>query len=64
MLAMILVVLCLLISYAISWGITIGIIKLITLCFGLTFNIFYATGFWLILVLLKGIFSVTIKNKD
>ena len=40
-----------------SWLLTCGIIKLITLCFGLTFSWFVATGIWLILVLLKFIFG-------
>ena len=42
-------------SYALSWGITCGVIKLITLCFGLSFSLKYATGIWLILVLIKSI---------
>ena len=40
-----------------SWLITCGIIKLICLCFGLTFTWAIATGIWLILCLLGGIFS-------
>lgn len=40
-----------------SWLLTCGIIKLITLCFGLTFSWVAATGIWLILVLLKFIFG-------
>lgn len=39
--------------YAISWILVCGIIKLITLCFGLTFYWSVATGIWLILCLLK-----------
>jgi hypothetical protein len=37
----------------ISWAITCGIIKLITLCFGWTFSWLVATGVWLILWLVK-----------
>ena len=41
----------------ISWIATCGIIKLITLCFGLTFSWGIATGIWLILLLLGEIFN-------
>lgn len=50
------------ICYAISWLITCGIIKLITICLGLTFSWAIATGIWLILCLLRSVFSVTIKK--
>ena len=49
---------------AISWIITCGIFYLITLCFGLEFSWLTATGVWLVLVLLRSIFSVTVKNKE
>ena len=49
---------------AISWIITCGIFYLITLCFGLEFSWLTATGVWLIMVLLRSIFSVTVKNKE
>lgn len=50
--------------YAVSWIVTCGIIKLITMCFGLTFSWGMATGIWLIWILLKSLFSnnVTIKK--
>jgi hypothetical protein len=48
--------------YGVSWIATCGIIKLITICFGFTFRWLIATGIWLILVLLRGIFSVTVKK--
>ena len=47
-------------SCGISWIITCGIIKLITLCFGWTFKWNIATGVWLILCVLKSI----IESKD
>lgn len=56
------VILLLAICYAISWLITCGIIKLITICFGLTFSWAIATGIWLILCLLRSVFSVTVKK--
>lgn len=43
--------------YAVSWAICIGLIKLITICFAWNFNLLYATGIWLIFVLIKGVFS-------
>jgi hypothetical protein len=46
-------ILLIIIAYAISWLATCGLIKLITLCFGWTFNWLIATGIWLILCLLK-----------
>ena len=49
---------------AISWLITCGIFYLITLCFSLEFSWLTATGVWLVMVLLRGIFSVTVKNKE
>ena len=43
--------------YALSWIIAVGIIKLITMCFGLYFSWGTATGLWLVILLLKSIFS-------
>lgn len=48
------VILVLIFAGAISWAITCGVIKLITLCFGWTFSWLAATGVWLILMLLSG----------
>lgn len=42
---------------AISWAITCGIIKLITLCFGIGFSLAVATGIWLVLWLLGSTFK-------
>ena len=50
-------------AYRLSWIVTCGIIKLITICFGWTFKWSVATGIWLIICLLRGIFNVTVKNK-
>lgn len=57
-------ILGLLFLYGLSWITTCGIIKLITLCFGLTFSWLTATGVWLILCILKSIFShhTTVKR--
>lgn len=45
-----------------SWIVTCGIVKLITMCFGLTFKWSIATGIWLIICMLGGGFKITIKN--
>lgn len=39
--------------FGISWIITCGIVKLITMCFGLKFTWLIGTGVWLILCLLR-----------
>ena len=49
---------------AISWLITCGIFYLITLCFSLEFSWLTATGVWLVMILLRSIFSITVKNKE
>lgn len=49
--------------YGVSWIVTCGIIKLITMCFGLTFKWSIATGIWLTICILRSIFNVTVKNK-
>ena len=50
--------------YSVSWIVTCGIIKLITLCFGLEFSWSIATGIWLIMCLLWPMFSnhTTVKK--
>lgn len=39
--------------YAISWGIVVGLLKLIGLCFGFSISLTAATGIWLVLCLVK-----------
>lgn len=46
-----------------SWIVTCGIIKLITMCFGLQFIWSIATGIWLIICILRDIFRVTVKKE-
>lgn len=43
--------------YAISWGIVVGLLKLIGLCFGFSISLAAATGVWLALCLVKYILS-------
>ena len=49
--------------YGLSWIVTCGIIKLITMCFGLTFKWSIATGIWLIMCLLQAVFKTTVNKK-
>lgn len=45
------------IIYSLSWIITCGLIKLVTLCFGWTFKWSIATGIWVVILIAKTIFS-------
>lgn len=56
------VILLLILCGGISWIITCGIIKLITMCFGLEFSLAISTGIWLVILILKSIFKVTVKK--
>lgn len=53
--------------YGVNWLVTCGLIKLITMCFDLTFSWGISTGIWLITIILKSIFksntTVNTKNK-
>lgn len=60
--ALILAIIIVAAVYGLSWLGTCGIIKLITLCFGLQFKWSIATGVWLIICLLQGIFTVNVKK--
>lgn len=53
----ILTIVLLIISCALSLVVTCGIIKLITICFGLKFKWSVAIGIWLIMCLLSAIFK-------
>ena len=46
-----------------EWIITVGIIKLITMCFGWTFKWSVATGIWLIICILQSIFKSNVNVK-
>lgn len=60
--AAIVIILIFVISFGLSWIVTCGVIKLITMCFGLTFKWSIATGIWLILCLLSGSFNATVEK--
>ena len=55
MTGMLLIIMSLL-ALALSWIVTCGIIKLITLCFGFAFSWLIATGIWLVFLLLRSVF--------
>ena len=57
MLGIILGILVIALVFGVSWLITCGIVKLITLCFGWTFTWPIATGIWLILLVLSATFK-------
>ena len=46
-----------------EWITTVGIIKLITMCFGWTFKWSVATGIWLIICIHQSIFKSNINVK-
>ena len=50
-------ILGILVELIVSYLITCGIVKLICLCFGLTFTWLIATGIWLLIILLRYIFK-------
>lgn len=50
-------------SYSVSWILACGVIKLITMCFGLTFKWSVATGIWIVLVLFRSIFKSSSGTK-
>lgn len=60
MLAIMLTALIVIGFLALSWIVNCGIIKLITMCFGLKFKWSIATGIWLIILIARSIF----KNND
>jgi hypothetical protein len=62
-LAILFVIIIWALCYGCSWIVTCGIIKLITMCFGLNFKWSVATGIWLVICILRSIFNVTVKNK-
>lgn len=60
--AAVIVISILAVCYGLIWIVTCGIIKLITMCFGLTFKWSIVTGIWLIICILRSVFNVTVKK--
>ena len=52
-----LTVICFILGLGISYGISVGLMYLVCLCFSWEFNLLIATGIWLLGVLFKGLFS-------
>ena len=50
-------------SCAISWALTVFIVKLITMCFSWDFSLAAATGVWLILCLVGDLFHKSGEGK-
>lgn len=48
-------------SLVFSWLVIVGLIKLITICFNLSFSLKIATGIWLVLILIRTFFSPSKK---
>ena len=44
---------------ALSWGVSVGIIYLVCLCFSWSFDLLIATGIWLVLTLVGSFFKST-----
>ena len=63
MISILIIALLLTATYFVSWTITIGLIYIICLCFGIEFKLFIATGIWLILCLLSSIFGGSKRSK-
>lgn len=63
MIMLVVTIILILFAAALSWAITVGIIKLITMCFGMTFSLLVATGIWLILCLVSGFFKGVSNQK-
>lgn len=45
------------VTIVLSWLVTVGIVKLITMCFGWGFSWAVATGLWLVLTLARWVIS-------
>ena len=48
--AVLTIILVLILGYGLSWAVIVGIIKLITVCFGLAFSLAKATSIWIMLI--------------
>ena len=46
---------------ALSWGVTVGLVYLICLCFGLEWSWLIGTGVWLVFLILKSIFTANVS---
>ena len=61
--ALIVAVIAVVAIYAIDWGVTVGILYLIYMCFGWEWSWLVATGIWMIMVLARSVFKTYIKKE-
>ena len=52
-----LTLLAVVLPFIVSWGVIVFLLWLISLCFAVPFNLLYATGIWLFILLIKVIFG-------
>lgn len=55
--ALLLTIIFIVVAFGFSWIVTCGVIKLITMCFGLQFKWSIATGIWLVMCLARTVFK-------
>ena len=61
--ALLLTIIFLVVAFGVSWILTCGVIKLITLCFGWQFKWSIATGIWLVMCLARTVFKNNSSSK-
>lgn len=61
--ALLLTMIFLVVAFGLSWIVTCGIIKLITMCFGWQFKWSIATGIWLVMCLARTVFKNNSSSK-
>ena len=44
-------------ALALSWGVTVGLVYLICMCFGLEWSLLIGTGVWLLVILIRSLFT-------
>lgn len=52
-----LTLLAVVLPFIVSWGVIVLLLWLISLCFAVSFNLLYATGIWLFILLIRVIFG-------
>ena len=55
--AILTLLLLIVVTFGISWGATVGLYKLVTLCFGWPFSLPVATGIWIVWLAVYGLFN-------
>lgn len=60
---LLLTIILLVVTFGVSWIVTCGVIKLITMCFGWQFKWSIATGIWLVMCLARTVFKNNSSSK-